>query len=328
MRIVLNHALRDIIAVVRISRRAVLLSPLLAAAAPANPFRGIFPIVQTPFGNDGALDLPVLVKEIGFLGRCGVQGMAWPQLASEFWSLTTDERLQGADTILKAGRGNAAKIVIGVQADDPDVSVRLAKHASANGADALISLPPAGIGMTEFFKKVASAAPERPIFLQAVGKVSVDEVIELSRVVPALRFVKDEAGVTLPRISEFRTKSPGLGIFTGAHGRTMIDELLRGAAGNMPAAGPADLYTRAFRLWEQGKRKEAALAFARAAVLVPEFEQYGIEGLKYLLVLRGVFPNHVVRGPRNGDVGAVATRTRLDEEGKAALRLLWEAVGK
>lgn len=52
----------------------------------------------------------------------------------------------------------------------------------------------------------------------------------------------------------------------------------------MPAAGPVDLYTRAYALWSKGKQREAVRAFARAAVFVPEFEQYGIEGLKYLLM--------------------------------------------
>ena len=311
---------------VKISRRAVLFTPLLASTPAA--FRGIYPIVQTPFHADGGLDTETLAKETKFLLRCGVQGMAWPQLASEFWSLTVEERIRGAEALLASGKGGGAKLVIGVQSDDAEGSVRLAKHAAAHGADALISLPPAGIGLVAFFAKIAEAAPGLPLFLQAVGKITVEDVIALSQAVPAVRFVKDEAGVTLPRITEFREKTPALGVFTGAHGRTLIDELLRGAAGSMPAAGPADLYARAFVLFEKGRQKEAALAFARAAVFVPEFEQYGIEGLKYLLVLRGVFPNHVVRGPRNGDVGAVATKTKLDEAGKRALRLLWEGVGK
>ena len=308
------------------SRRALLFTPLMAATP--SVFRGIYPIVQTPFHDDGSLDPATLGKEVTFLLRCGVHGMAWPQLASEFWSLTEEERVRGTEAILAAGKGRGAKLVIGVQADDVAVSLRLAKHAAGLGADALISLPPAGMGLVEFFGKIAAAAPGIPIFLQAVGKLSVEDVIALGKAVPAVRFVKDEAGVTLPRITEFQRKAPELAVFTGGHGRTMIDELLRGAAGSMPAAGPADLYVKAFNLWEKGKQREAALAFTRAAVFVPEFENYGIEGLKYLLVLRGVFPNHVVRGPRNGDVGAVATRAKLDDEGKRALRLIWEAVGR
>jgi 4-hydroxy-tetrahydrodipicolinate synthase len=220
--------------------------------------RGIFPIVQTPFHADGSLDPATLAKETTFLLQCGVQGMAWPQLASEFWSLSVDERQHGAEALLKAGKGGKAKLVIGVQSDDAATSVRLAKHAAANGADALISLPPAGIGLVDFFTKIAAAAPGLPLFLQAVGKLSVEEVIELSRAVPAVQYVKDEAGVTLPRISEFQSKAQRLNIFTGAHGRTLIDELLRGASGSMPAAGPADLYAKAFVLFEKGRHKEAA----------------------------------------------------------------------
>ena len=235
-----------------LSRRALLVSsalPLRGAAKPGG-FRGIYPIIQTPFRQDGSLDVATLAQETTFLLRCGVQGMAWPQLASEFWSLTEDERLKGAEAILAAGKGpgkeHSARLLIGVQADGVEVSIRLARHAAAHGADALISLPPAGIGLREFFARIAEAAPGLPLCLQAVGKITVDDVVALARAVPAVRIVKDEAGVTLPRISELREKSPDLQVFTGAHGRTMIDELLRGAAGCMPAAGPADLYVKAF----------------------------------------------------------------------------------
>ena len=117
---------------VKISRRAVLFTPLLASTPAA--FRGIYPIVQTPFHADGGLDTETLAKETKFLLRCGVQGMAWPQLASEFWSLTVEERIRGAEALLASGKGGGAKLVIGVQSDDAEVSVRLAKHAAAHGA--------------------------------------------------------------------------------------------------------------------------------------------------------------------------------------------------
>lgn len=309
-----------------LSRRTLLATPLLAASHSA-PFRGIYPIAQTPFHPDGSFDAPTLGRQIAFLHRLGAHGVAWPQLASEFWSLTPQERLTGAATLLAAARGKAIRTVIGVQSNDLDLSVRLARHAAQNGAHALISLPPQNIPLTEFFTKIA-AASNLPIFLQAVGQLSVDDVLALHHAVPAVRLVKDEAGLTLPRISAFQAQAPQLAVFTGAHAKTMIDELVRGASGSMPAAGPADLYVRAFNLWQQKKEAAAAAAFAKAAVFVPEFEQYGIEGLKYLLVLRGVFPNHHVREPRNADAGAVATRFKLDDAGKRTLRILWQGVSQ
>lgn len=309
-----------------LSRRILLAAPLLAAPPPP-PFRGIYPIAQTPFHPDGSLDAPTLAKQIHFLHRLGAHGVAWPQLASEFWTLTPEERLTGATALLAAARGKSIRTVIGVQSNDLDLSVRLARHAAQNGAHALISLPPDSLPLREFFTKIAAAA-NLPIFLQAVGNLSVDDVLALHHAVPAVRLIKDEAGLTLPRISAFHAQAPHLGIFTGAHGKTMIDELVRGASGSMPAAGPADLYVRAFHLWEQKKEAAAAAAFAKAAVFVPEFEQYGIEGLKYLLFLRGVFPNHHVREPRNAIAGAVATKFKLDDAGKRTLRILWQGVSR
>ena len=254
------------------TRRTFLASTALLAAKPQpNPaFHGIYPIVQTPFRDDDTLDTDTLTKQATFLAKCGVQGLAWPQLASEFWSLTIDERLKGAETLLAARKTTAMKIMIGVQSDSIDDSIRMAKHAAKHGADALISLPPAGTTLPAFFKQISAAAPGLPLCLQAVGKITVDEVIALSREVPALKIVKDEAGVTLPRITEFQAKAPHLTIFTGAHGRTMIDELLRGASGCMPAAGPADLYARAYNQWRKNNHTEAIRTFARAAVLIPD----------------------------------------------------------
>jgi len=318
----------DRIATVTHTRRTFLASTSLLAAKPQpnSAFHGIYPIAQTPFRDDDTLDTETLKKQTAYLAKCGVHGLAWPQLASEFWSLTIEERLKGAETLLAAGKGSSIKIMIGVQSGNIDESIRMAKHAAKHGAHALISLPPEGTTLPAFFKQISAPAPGLPLCLQAVGKITVDEVIALSRDVPAVKIVKDEAGVTLPRITEFHTKAPQLTIFTGAHGRTMIDELLRGASGCMPAAGPADLYTRAYNQWRQNKHNEAVRTFARAAVLIPEFEQYGIEGLKYLLMLRGVFPNHKVRAPRNGDVGVLATKSKLDDQGKQALKTLWEGV--
>lgn len=312
-------------AIVLVPRRAFLCAPALFAAPKVEPFRGVFPILQTPFTDADRLDTVAMEKQVAFVTRCGVQGMAWPQLASEFWTLSPDERMLGAEAILSTSRTGRPRIVIGVQSDEPGVPERLAAHAARHGAHALISLPPAG-DLAGGMRRIAEAAPGLPIFLQAVGALTVEDVVNLTKAVPAVRFVKDEAGVTLPRISAFRKTAPSLGVFTGGHGRTFIDELLRGSAGCMPAAGPVDLYTRPFADWEAGRQKQAISGFARAALLVPEFEQYGIEALKYILYLRGVFPNHRMRPGRRDGLGAVSTRVPLDEEGKRALRLMWEAV--
>jgi 4-hydroxy-tetrahydrodipicolinate synthase len=101
-------------------------------------------------------------------------------------------------------------------------------------------------------------------------------------------------------------------VFTGAHSKTLIDEMQRGASGSMPAAAFADIYAGAWDLWQAGWRQEALDLFDKATMFIPEIEAYGEAGAKYLLCLRGVFANYAVRG-QDG-------KATLDDSGKKTLR--------
>ena len=68
-----------------------------------------------------------------------------------------------------------------------------------------------------------------PVICQAVGNLSVDSIVSMYHAIPTLRYVKDEAGEPLMRLADLRSKSDDqLKIFTGGHGRTLIDEMIRG----------------------------------------------------------------------------------------------------
>src|SRR5438045_9736509 len=88
------------------------------AAAPAKTLRGIFPIAQTPFTASNKLDVDSLAEQVRFIHRGRVHGFVWPQLASEWETLTEPERLEGAEAIAATGKGLSPAIVIGVQAPD------------------------------------------------------------------------------------------------------------------------------------------------------------------------------------------------------------------
>ena len=286
-----------------------------SAAAGAKPLRGIFPIAQSPFTDADRLDLDCLVDQVRFLDHGRVHGCVWPQIASEWSTLSEAERLAGAEALISTGKKFRPAIVIGVQAPDPATAVKYAKHAAKAGADALISLPPAGAdprGFLEYYKTVGSAT-DLPLFAQAVGDVSVDQLIQLYKSVPTLRYVKDEAGQPLERVGPLLEKSSGeLKMFTGNHGKTLIDEMIRGFSGSMPAAGFADLYAAAWDLWHEGKQREAVEIYGKAAILIQEVTVYGMESLKYLLCLRGVFKTYGARGK-------AAARTHLDDRTRQVL---------
>jgi len=294
----------------------MLLRPAYGAAE--HRLAGIFPIMQTPFKDAGALDVETLAQEVQFLDRIGVQGMVWPQLASEFPLLSYDERLAGAEALVRANKALDAKtrpsVVIGVQASDIETAVKYARHADKLGPDAIIAIPLNGgkddAKQMEYYAAIGEAC-SRPLIVQTIGPMSVDLVLRMAKQIPTLRYVKDEAGVTLPRLTEYRKRGQSLeGVFTGKHGPTFLDDLARGAVGNMPAAGFADLYVAAWQDWTGGQRDQAMEVFAKTLLLIADAQAYGVAGQKYILQLRGVFPNAKCRG----DAAA------LDDEAKEAIR--------
>ena len=307
----------------------------LCLAAPAvrgstKALRGIFPIAQTPFTTSDKLDVETLVEQLRFIHRGRVHGFVWPQLASEWSTLTESERMEGAESLGAAAKKLQPALVLGVQAPTTEAAVRYAIHAKKVGADAIISLPPAGEkdtkAIVDFYKRVG-AATDLPLFAQAVGDINVPTLLEMYKAIPTFRYVKDEAGQPLYRIRELRERSGDqLKVFTGAHGRTMIDEMNRGFSGTMPAASFADLYANAWNLWQEGKHKESVEIFGRISMLVAEVSVYGIESLKYILQLRGVFKTFHTREARRNPQSdpSIGLDGRLDEKGKEALRLMLE----
>jgi 4-hydroxy-tetrahydrodipicolinate synthase len=57
----------------------------------AEPWRGIFTILLTPFDRDEALDAESLRREVDFILRAGTHGIVTPVNTSEFPLLSDDE---------------------------------------------------------------------------------------------------------------------------------------------------------------------------------------------------------------------------------------------
>jgi dihydrodipicolinate synthase/N-acetylneuraminate lyase len=274
-------------------------------AAAAKPLRGVFPIGQTPVTPSDELDLECLQNEVKFCNRYKVHGFVWPQIASGWDTLSDKERLAGAEAILAAGKGGRTSLVIGVQDKEGNIEKSLAyvKHAASHGADAIISLPPAKANdhaMIEYYKTIGGAT-ELPLIMQTLGDISVDLLVEMSRQVPTMRCVKDEAGNPLARVTEIRARTNDkLAVFSGSGVRTMIDEMRLGFSGHCPTTVLSDFYAAAFDLWHAGKKGEAFDMFGR----IQAFNSItGASG--YLMVMRGMFKETTrTRGSMGGGGGA------------------------
>ena len=309
---------RKFLRLVSVAAAGAALSPLRAAPDhEGKPLGGIFPIVQTPYTDAGKVDFATLEKEVKFCDRTGVHGIVWPQLASQYFLLSFEERIRGAEAIVGVGKALKPAIVIGVQASDTATAVKYAKHADKLKPDAIIALPTKrgdDLDLNEakkYYTAIADACG-LPFFVQTTGNMSVEFVMQMAREIPTLRFIKDEAGHTLSRITEFREKAGGLGLslFTGGHGRTLIDEMMRGSGGCMPAVGWVDLYVKVWDAWHAGNKDEALDMFSKVMLFVTQARAYGLPGLHYVLHLRGVFPNWKVRGEHR----------KLDDYAKKSLK--------
>jgi dihydrodipicolinate synthase/N-acetylneuraminate lyase len=303
-------------------------------AAVTKPLRGVFPIGQTPFTPDNKLDLEGLQNEVKFCNRFKVHGFAWPQIASGWTTLSEQERLEGAEAILSAGKGGKTALVIGVQTqgDDLKKSIMYAQHAAKNGADAIVSLPPEKSGddaMLEYYQTIGKATA-LPLIVQSQGDMTVDLIVRMFDAIPTMKCVKDEAGNPLARITEIRERTKDkLAVFSGNGVRTMIDEMRLGFSGHCPTTVLSDFYAAAFDLWHAGKRREAFDMFGRLQAFNT------ITGASaYLMVLRGMFKEDTKTRPTPGMGGGEAAGGRggggragrgapLDEAGKQAVRDAW-----
>jgi dihydrodipicolinate synthase/N-acetylneuraminate lyase len=285
-----------------IGRRQFLGAVALTAAAAAMPrylwaktagkrLVGVFPIGFTPVNAQDQVDYEGLAAQIQFCRRGGVHGFAWPQIASGWTVLSEEERMHGAEALLSAGRGGSTAIVIGVQSRTADFAEteRYAKHAEKLGADAIICIAPPGVApgpdLLSYYQRLGKAT-SLPLFIQTGGDFSVDLVVEMFNTIPTCRYVKDEAGDPLERVTEIRKRTNDqLNCFSGKGVATMITEMERGFVGHCPFVSLADLYASAYDSFHSGKVRDAFDQFGRIEAASSMFAQSDVN----VLIARGVF---------------------------------------
>jgi 4-hydroxy-tetrahydrodipicolinate synthase len=90
-------------------------------------------------------------------------------------------------------------------------------------------------------------------------------VLQVLVAVPSIRYIKEEALPSGQRLSLVRAQAPAslLGVFGGAGGRYITDELRRGAAGTMPAIELAELHVALFAAHRAGDGDRVRALFTR-----------------------------------------------------------------
>jgi dihydrodipicolinate synthase/N-acetylneuraminate lyase len=271
-----------------------------------SPYRGVFTIPCTPFTDAGALDEASLQREVEFCLQCGAHGIVAPVNASEFTSLSDDERKRVVEIVVKASAGRAP-VVAGVSAVGAEVAALFARHAADVGADALIAMPPyvrkaAPDEILAYYQAISDAGP-LPIFIQnfvaPIGTpMTAAFMARLLREIEHVDYVKEET-LLAPHVMTALIAEAGdalKGVMGGMAGRYLLNEYDRGACGTMPACEITDVHVQLWEALESGDRDRARDIYHRMLPLLNVEHMYGAAIYKEVLVRRGVIRTAVMRG--------------------------------
>ncbi len=273
-------------------------------------FKGIFIIPCTPFTmNDrGVLvvDEASLQRLTDYVVRAGAHGIVMPQLASEFYTLSEAERRRMTEILVEVV-GRRIPVVIGVQAVNTKLAVEFARHAEETGADGVIALPPylppGGEDRIYRYFQAISDAIRIPIFIQNGGppmgsSLRPDFIARLVREIPQMRYVKEEVPPPPHSISaDLQACGDAVaGVFGGFGGRYLLEELARGAVGNMPTCEYTEIMVTVYNRYIQGD-EEGARDLHRELMALQSINSVSGTAVKEVLKRRGIIAETYTRIP-------------------------------
>jgi len=273
--------------------------------------RGYYPIMPTPYREDGEVDLGSVRRLTRFLIDNGAQGMSPNGGDSEAGELKAEERMGVLETVLEENNGRTP-VLVGTTAHSIEESVELNRHAQQAGASAVFAMPgwdawqPLGKERSKeekerseeeiiaYYEAICSVL-EIPVMIHATHSMGVELLARLHERFPNVRYVKEET----TRGSKLRQYVQELGdrmtIFgPGLH---YPGELDWGAQGVMPSCCAPALHAQVFDLHQENKPEESRRTWNRLLPLVfwrwqsPLAKEAGKLYLKHL----GVFATSYVR---------------------------------
>jgi 4-hydroxy-tetrahydrodipicolinate synthase len=289
-----------------------------------NEMRGVFPILVTPFDEQGRVDEDGLRAVVDFNIESGVHGLG-VALGSEVLKLSEAERTQVTRIVVEQSK-QRVPVIINSGAAGTDLAVLYSVAAEENGADGLMLMPPsfkplAPAEVREYFKAVSDAV-HIPIFIQDTDNAPVSAALAraLAEESANVRYIKVESLPTTVKVAEAVAGAKDvLGIFGGAGGNYFVEEMRRGSVGTMPSCSQPEAYVAVWDLFQKGDERAAREVLERKILPFNRIsaQNWGAfyHANKQLLRRRGVIKSVHVRGPAAplDDVSQRELDTVIDE---------------
>ena len=271
---------------------------------------GIVPIVAATFTDGGALDEDSFQSLVRHLLGTGVSAITLFGLATEFYKLSDADRARMQALLLgETSRSSDVAGVISITDHSWEVAAQRARAAEAQGADALMLLPPYFLGpsedaILEHLRRVIGGV-RIPVIVQYAPaqtgvRVAPEVFLRLRDELPNADFVKVETQPPGRYVAQLVERSGGrLGALVGYAGVQMPDVLARGAAGIQPGCSFAEVYVELWRRWQADRAGFRALHER----LLP-YTSYWMQGVelivkaeKVILKRRGLIASDYCRSP-------------------------------
>ncbi len=273
-------------------------------------YRGVFPIVPTPFDDVGALDIDSQQRALDCMIDQGVDGLCIIANYSEQFLLSDAERDQLMRVCLEYVAGRVPVIVTCSHFSTQVVEDRC-RSAADLGADMVMLMPPYhGVGLQaveqtifEYFDRAATAGGI-PIMVQDAPlsgvHLPVSLLVRMAQSIPLLQYFKIETSQAAGKLRALIAEGGDdiLGPFDGEEGITLMADLDAGATGTMCSALIPDLIKPVVEKFQAGDREGAMQCYNRILPLINyENRQCGLRATKVIMKEGGVIRSDHVRHP-------------------------------
>jgi 4-hydroxy-tetrahydrodipicolinate synthase len=268
------------------------------------PLKGIVTVLNTPFTQDGQLDIESLRKNTRLALKAGVHGFLVPAMASEVYKLSIPERLKMVETVLEEA-GDKVPVFAGAgETELAKSKIIISEYLEIGCRQVLLQIPyKEEMQFRDHFMELADLGADT-IMLQdwdSNGYGLPDELIcDLFENIPAFRCLKVEtvpAGVKYSRI--LRLTNGRLNVSGGWAVMQMIEGMKRGVHAFMPT-GMHFIYTEIYNHYASGNLQEAEKLFKELLPVLAFSNQHldiSIHFFKRLLYSQGIYQTSYVRSP-------------------------------
>lgn len=280
--------------------------------------RGPFPIMSTPYHENGAVDYDTLGREARWVAACGCPGVIWCQSNDAVDLLSTGEKYRGFEVCAAAVEGLDIVLALGANGTNTAEILEIAQEIERvaerhpESKIAMISRPPDDVRSQEEIEEAWDAlgrVARRPVIFQTYGTdetptPSVELIVRLAERHPhAFGYVKEEAAgweANERMLEECAAKPAIKTVFSGWGGWQWLVQLRScGSEGLVSErCAYAPILGEIWRRYERGERGLALTeAYAMYRLLIDQ--RNFPEGLRayslYFLNREGVFRNMVSR---------------------------------